>query len=124
MIRRPPKSTLFPYTTLSRSLAFPIDGVPRQPEPFRAAPAREPEELNQGPDVGGQFEQKRGEVARLEEPRPPVLDRRQLEHRAHRQQLLLDRHAVRRVQRRDFIPHGGPRRTLLQPVIEILPDAL
>src|SRR2546425_7032290 len=82
MIRRPPKSTLFPYTTLSRSLAFPIDGVPRQPETFRAAPAREPEELNQGPDVGGQFEQKRGEVARLEEPRPPVLDRRQLEHRA------------------------------------------
>src|SRR2546425_6589099 len=27
MIRRPPRSTLFPYTTLFRSLAFAIDGA-------------------------------------------------------------------------------------------------
>src|SRR5256885_16749970 len=29
MIRRPPRSTLFPYTTLFRSPAAPADGLPR-----------------------------------------------------------------------------------------------
>src|SRR3712207_8368872 len=40
MIRRPPRSTLFPYTTLFRSLAFPLmpdPGVSRRPAPPRAA---------------------------------------------------------------------------------------
>src|SRR3712207_7220758 len=31
MIRRPPRSTLFPYTTLFRSFAHPFCGVPRGP---------------------------------------------------------------------------------------------
>src|SRR3989442_7264339 len=30
MIRRPPRSTLFPYTTLFRSLAPPGEGLPRR----------------------------------------------------------------------------------------------
>src|SRR3712207_8624829 len=29
MIRRPPRSTLFPYTTLFRSFEFGVEGVPR-----------------------------------------------------------------------------------------------
>src|SRR3712207_8279826 len=37
MIRRPPRSTLFPYTTLFRSpapvVAAPGSGMPREPEP-------------------------------------------------------------------------------------------
>src|SRR3712207_7190391 len=39
MIRRPPRSTLFPYTTLFRSLS---DEAPVQQLDFRAAPAPEP----------------------------------------------------------------------------------
>src|SRR5260221_2946732 len=41
MIRRPPRSTLFPYTTLFRSLAFRIGSVPG---PARAARERLAEE--------------------------------------------------------------------------------
>src|SRR3989442_2030713 len=33
MIRRPPRSTLFPYTTLFRSLAFPLC-IPNAPSPL------------------------------------------------------------------------------------------
>src|SRR3712207_7543059 len=34
MIRRPPRSTLFPYTTLFRSIRFPVGGGPgRAPAP-------------------------------------------------------------------------------------------
>src|SRR3712207_8827725 len=36
MIRRPPRSTLFPYTTLFRSVAVQGEG-PAQPVPLRAA---------------------------------------------------------------------------------------
>src|SRR2546430_7173668 len=35
MIRRPPRSTLFPYTTLFRSLAAPPSGAPRAPDRIR-----------------------------------------------------------------------------------------
>src|SRR2546427_4275703 len=35
MIRRPPRSTLFPYTTLFRSLVEQRDGPDREPEPHR-----------------------------------------------------------------------------------------
>src|SRR3712207_7265448 len=35
MIRRPPRSTLFPYTTLFRSLAVPGDGPSWVPHPDR-----------------------------------------------------------------------------------------
>src|SRR3712207_8427455 len=38
MIRRPPRSTLFPYTTLFRSLA---EGVLRQPDARLLLPARQ-----------------------------------------------------------------------------------
>src|SRR3712207_8510845 len=39
MIRRPPRSTLFPYTTLFRSVAMPVmpGGVARREAPFRDA---------------------------------------------------------------------------------------
>src|SRR3712207_7196806 len=36
MIRRPPRSTLFPYTTLFRS---PVDRLRRRPRPTRVLPA-------------------------------------------------------------------------------------
>src|SRR3712207_8158505 len=39
MIRRPPRSTLFPYTTLFRSLAL-VPGLASPPCSPRAAPAR------------------------------------------------------------------------------------
>src|SRR3989454_8152467 len=39
MIRRPPRSTLFPYTTLFRSSLFPIPG--RETEPLRTARGRD-----------------------------------------------------------------------------------
>src|SRR3712207_7921932 len=38
MIRRPPRSTLFPYTTLFRSLARPPRGAPRTPRSRPASP--------------------------------------------------------------------------------------
>src|SRR3712207_7728330 len=41
MIRRPPRSTLFPYTTLFRSVAAELAGVRRLPEPHRLGPARQ-----------------------------------------------------------------------------------
>src|SRR2546430_16775568 len=41
MIRRPPRSTLFPYTTLFRSRAEPLDPHP----PARELPALEPVDL-------------------------------------------------------------------------------
>src|SRR5256885_4178669 len=46
MIRRPPRSTLFPYTTLFRSLGDPaaprrrLRAVPREDRPHAAPPAR------------------------------------------------------------------------------------
>src|SRR3712207_7421895 len=52
MIRRPPRSTLFPYTTLFRSQRALVDGVhparrvehrPREPQPQEPAQERRPE---------------------------------------------------------------------------------
>src|SRR2546422_5038692 len=40
MIRRPPRSTLFPYTTLFRSQALPSEGRRRQIAVFQFGPAR------------------------------------------------------------------------------------
>src|SRR3712207_8489361 len=42
MIRRPPRSTLFPYTTLFRSHATPPGGLLRDPVHGRGAPHAEP----------------------------------------------------------------------------------
>src|SRR2546422_7384053 len=39
MIRRPPRSTLFPYTTLSRSRSTPSERTSRAHPPCSAAPA-------------------------------------------------------------------------------------
>src|SRR3712207_8107682 len=39
MIRRPPRSTLFPYTTLFRSLLCALDGVPVEGTPEGPPPA-------------------------------------------------------------------------------------
>src|SRR2546430_13739378 len=40
MIRRPPRSTLFPYTTLFRSRAQECSGARRLPQPEQAQPPR------------------------------------------------------------------------------------
>src|SRR3712207_7375984 len=42
MIRRPPRSTLFPYTTLFRSRTPRRHGHPPRPNPARAAPPASP----------------------------------------------------------------------------------
>src|SRR5258708_24534609 len=44
MIRRPPRSTLFPYTTLFRSRATTPSPCPRPDRPYRAFPRRRSEE--------------------------------------------------------------------------------
>src|ERR1017187_10662035 len=41
MIRRPPRSTLFPYTTLFRSVASPEHGPLREPPWYRTLPRSE-----------------------------------------------------------------------------------
>src|SRR2546422_8405609 len=43
MIRRPPRSTLFPYTTLFRSLELPPPGGARRGAPYRRAAVHHPE---------------------------------------------------------------------------------
>src|SRR2546430_12814824 len=60
MIRRPPRSTLFPYTTLFRSLAREICAQPQQPVGLRRAPQLDrPEQVAQpvealpGPSAAG-----------------------------------------------------------------------
>src|SRR3712207_8327016 len=53
MIRRPPRSTLFPYTTLFRSRAL-LDEQDRQP-----APAQLGERLPHGVDDGGREPERR-----------------------------------------------------------------
>src|SRR3989440_7938702 len=40
MIRRPPRSTLFPYTTLFRSVVYPSDAAPSGPGSLGASGAR------------------------------------------------------------------------------------
>src|SRR2546429_6417516 len=64
MIRRPPRSTLFPYTTLFRSDRRPASGIDRM-EP-RAAAVREP------PDLGARRRRRKQE--------PGALERRPAEH--------------------------------------------
>src|SRR2546426_5953650 len=51
MIRRPPRSTLFPYTTLFRSVGWALTGTPRYRDAARFALQRLAREL--GPAVGG-----------------------------------------------------------------------
>src|SRR3712207_7875448 len=46
MIRRPPRSTLFPYTTLFRSAAPRASQVERDPQPDRLKVAVAPVEIN------------------------------------------------------------------------------
>src|SRR3712207_7063775 len=41
MIRRPPRSTLFPYTTLFRSVAAPLASLPHRPPPELPSPPKE-----------------------------------------------------------------------------------
>src|SRR2546429_1000567 len=52
MIRRPPRSTLFPYTTLFRSLDAPPGGLPRgvpRPDPSQGAPMNAGERVTEAP---------------------------------------------------------------------------
>src|SRR3712207_8096579 len=53
MIRRPPRSTLFPYTTLFRSPDRPRVPVAPQPPELRALPARAPQQPGVLGDDGG-----------------------------------------------------------------------
>src|SRR6266576_5613463 len=46
MIRRPPRSTLFPYTTLFRSPGPPRSGSPGSPDPRGTCPDRKSTRLN------------------------------------------------------------------------------
>src|SRR5436190_15385697 len=52
MIRRPPRSTLFPYTTLFRSVARPVDDRRQGHRPLRRVAA---------PEVGDLFQRRRSE---------------------------------------------------------------
>src|SRR3989454_12622930 len=53
MIRRPPRSTLFPYTTLFRSLCPPRRiGIERRETPLQALPGRLREGVLEGGAVG------------------------------------------------------------------------
>src|SRR3712207_8488388 len=54
MIRRPPRSTLFPYTTLFRSF-------PREPDERRRLAADEPQPAELGRREGGEGRSRRGE---------------------------------------------------------------
>src|SRR3712207_8492930 len=70
MIRRPPRSTLFPYTTLFRSVALPRAArCYALPEPHPAVPLR-------GPDVAV--------VLRVGRFRVPVFDPRRLDRKSTR----------------------------------------
>src|SRR2546427_2828999 len=64
MIRRPPRSTLFPYTTLFRSAFEVEDGVHdvlKRLGPGDPAPARHvPDEQHRGPGLLGEAHQPRG----------------------------------------------------------------
>src|SRR2546423_10901685 len=64
MIRRPPRSTLFPYTTLFRSL-----GLPR-PRTTEARRARQRPRAR-GRRARGRLDARRGRVAARPRPRPP-----------------------------------------------------
>src|SRR2546430_3407539 len=66
MIRRPPRSTLFPYTTLFRSLRTAPELLSRQPEAgAQGAQGRENQaHLRKGPDtIGAGADQPRGDDA-------------------------------------------------------------
>src|SRR3712207_8327363 len=63
MKRRPPRSTLFPYTTLFRSLPFPVALVPAaEPQAERQEPAVEG---GQRPAAGVRALQRAAELAQL-----------------------------------------------------------
>src|SRR2546430_14291633 len=45
MIRRPPRSTLFPYTTLFRSVSFPLSAADLPPSPTKSSNLSETAEV-------------------------------------------------------------------------------
>src|SRR2546426_2159125 len=53
MIRRPPRSTLFPYTTLFRSAAVPAQCNVTLPHRARGAAQRDPDSLSRAPSAVG-----------------------------------------------------------------------
>src|SRR3989475_5155162 len=55
MIRRPPRSTLFPYTTLFRSPGLPAPGVVRLRPPRRQLVDRRREVGQEAPSAGERF---------------------------------------------------------------------
>src|SRR3989440_5369372 len=93
MIRRPPRSTLFPYTTLFRSLATAIGPVPRRHRRHRRA-------------YGGRYDPQ----AAAARPRPRRAARRNLQHpvRADAVRGVLGA-ARERVSHRGSADQGGAR---------------
>src|SRR2546426_12139585 len=85
MIRRPPRSTLFPYTTLFRSRAAPP--LPPEPEPEAEADAVDPVAMDEGgaaaPIWPDEFEEREqtGEPEASEELLPAPRPRRRGERR-------------------------------------------
>src|SRR3712207_7637028 len=84
MIRRPPRSTLFPYTTLFRSATVALMGRDAMSEPEFERVVRRTEELAQNPSLAAdatEFEVLVAEaIDRLPEEFRELLDRRSEEH--------------------------------------------
>src|SRR3712207_7355997 len=98
MIRRPPRSTLFPYTTLFRSLPPPD----RKADPAGTGPAPDPRQLRRPQDRGGGA--LAGPASPL--PRPLHADLRSEEHTSELQsrqylvcRLLLEKKKNKVIQR-------------------------
>src|SRR5256885_6068978 len=76
MIRRPPRSTLFPYTTLSRSAPKPVEQPkpepPKPPDDVVALKPKEPEppKVEKQPEPP-KPEPPKPEVKKVEPPKPP-----------------------------------------------------
>src|SRR2546430_12373282 len=70
MIRRPPRSTLFPYTTLFRSVPVASAGPP-------SGPVVTPDRRTWPPQpLAGRGEERGAEGERLRRPSPPIRDRK------------------------------------------------
>src|SRR2546430_7758700 len=77
MIRRPPRSTLFPYTTLFRSLEAPIPGVRR---------GRKPHQQQREQDAG-RDEERRRERRSQRRARPPAAELERQRSEEHTSEL-------------------------------------
>src|SRR3989442_6893139 len=101
MIRRPPRSTLFPYTTLFRSSAGPLPNCPRSLPTagifiFRHCPSRDSPRSPEAPIPGAEFlKEDRSEEHTSElQSRPHLVCRLLLEKKKHQGHFTVDRSYV------------------------------